>query len=953
METRVFWRLFGKTRKIRRLTRKRGCLTMKRNETVKGNRRRVGGVFSTLTTALSASVLGGVAVCGAAGFEYWANGASWANEAGFAEVETAISASKNDVGPENKKTARDFLLSPTFFDEFFATDRTELIDFNGKTVDLNYASESDAERFSLDLTFKADCSTFDRFAISCRLENPEGIGSATLYFKSGGGWYSMTGAPRRSATGETTYLFEKGGYMSEGKPAGWDKIDAIRVSFWRGGPVDGRVVFRSLDASRFAFPILDVDETGGNDWVVSSCARSLSRAGFSVGRIDANGVSAEALRGRPCVFLPIAERIRPETVDALCDYVDDGGFVFAFYNAPEKLLRKLGFERGHYVRCEDAGFDVAEMRFDASVLQEATARGFELPAKIEQHSWALMTAEPLAGWEGARTSPIFGDKRARKLAVWFDKNGKSVDQPAILASPNGLFCSHIFLDEGAAAQATLVEAFVSAFDRNLERRRAWQSWRSIFEIGLEPEADVPAKRRQTLDALEKALAQRGWTLADVARLIGGEEFADFNAENAGNAKNAGVAQNKENAEITANKQGAKDAETAKSRKNLTALRADVEAIRAEFVDAYCRSLPSRAGEGRFWWEHSGFGIERGNWDKTAQALADAGFNGVVPNMLWGGVAYYRSEILPVAPSVEEYGDQIAAAVAACKKRGLETHIWKVCFNASNAPAEFLAEMRAQGRLQVSLDGEESPWLCPSHPANLELERAALEEVATKYDVDGIHLDYIRYPDNDHCFCDGCKERFSAEYERKTGRKLDDFPTCVRENKEIRAAFEEWRRSRITSLVRSIRKTLDEKRPDVALSAAVFAGVDSAKRSVAQDWIGWIDEGLLDFVCPMDYTADAAGFAATVRGQLDAVGGRTPVYPGIGMTATGISMGAEQVAAQVVEARKAGADGFTIFNLDPRTAKVALPALKKGATSEPTERLKAGLGKTSESPQSGK
>lgn len=932
---------------------------MKRNKTVGENGRRFGGVFSSLTTALAASVLGGVAVCGGASVENWASGEE------SATVATTVLPTKNEVGVENGKTARDFLLSPTFFDEFFATDRTKLIDFNGKTVDLKYASEPDAERFSLDLPFKADCSTFDRFAISCRLENPEGIGSATLYFKSGAGWYSMTGAPRRSATGETTYLFEKGGYMSEGKPAGWDKIDAIRVSFWRGGPVDGRVVFRSLDAARFAFPILDVDETGGNDWVVSSCARSLSRAGFSVGRIDANGVSAEALRGRPCVFLPIAERIRPETVDALCDYVDDGGFVFAFYNAPEKLLRKLGFERGHYVRCEDAGFDVAEMRFDASVLQEAAARGFELPSKIEQHSWALMTAEPISGWESGRTSPIFGDKRARKLAVWFDKNGKSVDQPAILASPNGFFCSHIFLDEGAAAQATLVEAFVSAFDANLERRRAWQNWRSIFEIGLEPEADVAAKRRETLDALEKALAERGWTLGDVARLIGGEEFNDFVGENAGNAQvaktegveqNAKTTQSTQETQTTQPTQETQTTQSAKSRKNLTALRADVDAIRAEFVDAYCRSLPSRAGEGRFWWEHSGFGIERGDWDKTAQALADAGFNGVIPNMLWGGVAYYRSEILPIAPSVEEYGDQIAAAVAACKKRGLETHIWKVCFNAANAPAEFLAEMRAQGRLQISLDGEESPWLCPSHPANLELERAALEEVATKYDVDGIHLDYIRYPDNDHCFCDGCKERFSAEYERKTGRKLGDFPACVRDDKEIRAAFEEWRRSHITSLVRSIRKTLDEKRPDVALSAAVFSGVDSAKRSVAQDWIGWIEEGLLDFVCPMDYTADAAGFAATVRGQLDAVGGRTPVYPGIGMTATGISMGAEQVAAQVVEARKAGADGFTIFNLDPRTAKVALPALKKGATSEPTERLKAGLGQTSEtseSAQSGK
>ena len=916
---------------------------MKLDKTIGKDGRKNGGFFSASTTALSASVLCGVAICGAAGD--WVNGANKASGADFFAVATAFSASENVGGSENEKKARDFLLSPTFFDEFFATDRTELIDFNEKTVDLNYASEPDAERFSLDLPFEADCSTFDRFAISCRLENPEGIGSATLYFKSGAGWYSMTGAPRRSSTGETSYLFEKNGYMSEGKPTGWDEIDAIRVSFWRGGPVDGRVVFRSLAASRFALPILDVDETGGNDWVVSTCARSLSRAGFSVGRIDAGGVSAEALRGRPCVFHPIAERIRPETVDALCEYVDDGGFVFAFYNAPEKLLRKLGFERGHYVRCEDAGFDVAEMRFDESVLQEAAARGFELPSTIEQHSWALMTAEPISGWESGRTSPIFGDKRARKLAVWFDKNGKSVDQPAILASPNGFFCSHIFLDEGAAAQATLVEAFVSAFDANLERRRAWQNWRSIFEIGLEPEADVAAKRRQTLDALEKALAKRGWTLADVARLIGGEDFADFNGEDAEDKETKQTTETEQNAKTT---QSTQEAQTAKSRADLAALRADVDAIRAEFVDAYCRSLPSRAGEGRFWWEHSGFGIERGDWDKTAQALADAGFNGVVPNMLWGGVAYYRSEILPVAPSVEEYGDQIAAAVAACKKRGLETHIWKVCFNASNAPAEFLAEMRAQGRLQVSLDGEESPWLCPSHPANLELERAALEEVATKYDVDGIHLDYIRYPDNDHCFCDGCKARFSEEYERKTGRKLDDFPTCVREDKAIRAAFDEWRRSHITSLVRSIRKTLDEKRPNVALSAAVFSGVDSAKRSVAQDWIGWIDEGLLDFVCPMDYTADAAGFAATVRGQLDAVAGRTPVYPGIGMTATGISMGAEQVAAQVVEARKAGADGFTIFNLDPRTAKVALPALKKGATAEPTERRKDGLSGLNES-----
>ena len=221
---------------------------MKLDKTIGKDGRKNGGFFSASTTALSASVLCGVAICGAAGD--WVNGANKASGADFFAVATAFSASENVGGSENEKKARDFLLSPTFFDEFFATDRTELIDFNEKTVDLNYASEPDAERFSLDLPFEADCSTFDRFAISCRLENPEGIGSATLYFKSGAGWYSMTGAPRRSSTGETSYLFEKNGYMSEGKPTGWDEIDAIRVSFWRGGPVDGRVAVRFADSRR-------------------------------------------------------------------------------------------------------------------------------------------------------------------------------------------------------------------------------------------------------------------------------------------------------------------------------------------------------------------------------------------------------------------------------------------------------------------------------------------------------------------------------------------------------------------------------------------------------------------------------------------------------------------------------------------------------------------------------
>ena len=70
-------------------------------------------------------------------------------------------------------------------------------------------------------------------------------------------------------------------------------------------------------------------------------------------------------------------------------------------------------------------------------------------------------------------------------------------------------------------------------------------------------------------------------------------------------------------------------------------------------------------------------------------LSDAGFNGIVSNMLWGGQASYKSKVLPNDSKAREFGDQIEQAVAAGKKYGVEVHVWMVCFNASNSSKEFI------------------------------------------------------------------------------------------------------------------------------------------------------------------------------------------------------------------------------------------------------------------------
>ena len=89
----------------------------------------------------------------------------------------------------------------------------------------------------------------------------------------------------------------------------------------------------------------------------------------------------------------------------------------------------------------------------------------------------------------------------------------------------------------------------------------------------------------------------------------------------------------------------------------------------------------------------------------ARELAKAGFNMVLPNMLWAGRAHYASDVLPRSETFKEHGDQVAQCVAAAKKHGLEVHVWKVNYNLSGAPRAFVERLRGEGRLQVFVGGE--------------------------------------------------------------------------------------------------------------------------------------------------------------------------------------------------------------------------------------------------------
>ncbi len=200
------------------------------------------------------------------------------------------------------------------------------------------------------------------------------------------------------------------------------------------------------------------------------------------------------------------------------------------------------------------------------------------------------------------------------------------------------------------------------------------------------------------------------------------------------------------------------------------------------------------------------------------------------------------------------------------------------------------------------------------------------EIARKYPVDGLHFDYIRYPDADHCYCEGCRERF----EKHRGERVADWPGAVRAQGPLRAAWLDWRRDQITAVVRAVSEQARQVRPGIRISAAVFSNWPFDRDHIGQDWKLWCEKGYLDFVCPMDYTDNNNSFRAQVRNQTKWCAGK-PLYPGIGLSTWGNPCDAVRLIEQIGICRELGTGGFTVFNFD-RNAREVLPYLGCGATA---------------------
>lgn len=317
--------------------------------------------------------------------------------------------------------------------------------------------------------------------------------------------------------------------------------------------------------------------------------------------------------------------------------------------------------------------------------------------------------------------------------------------------------------------------------------------------------------------------------------------------------------------------------------------------------------------------------------------AQVGANTVYLQVNGRGEAYYDGVATVKAPDVAPGFDPLAYALEQAPRYGLAVHAWINAYTAGmlvetpddpnhvlNRHPEWVTVDRT-GRSLWDYPWQEAQVHVPARmldPGLPQVEDYVVRmvlEVAQKYPVAGIHLDYVRYPSTRFGFHPDSVGRFAEHYGFDPLALIQDAPAFVarfgRPEFEKRVGlWDAWRRDRVTALVARLRGQLRSSRPDAVFSVAVDPDPDEAVAERLQDWPRWIAEGLVDAVVPMAYSPDVAlvesRIAAAVRLAAD---GGVPVYAALG--AYMVTDDAAQLRRQMKGAEEVGAAGTILFSYD--------------------------------------
>lgn len=145
-----------------------------------------------------------------------------------------------------------------------------------------------------------------------------------------------------------------------------------------------------------------------------------------------------------------------------------------------------------------------------------------------------------------------------------------------------------------------------------------------------------------------------------------------------------------------------------------------------------------------------------------------------------------------------------------------------------------------------------------------------------------------------CFCDRCLELFQEHSKIKIPGELkttNEKAKWILSNCQV--SWDKFHADTITNLVRCIKTSICSVKSDAQLSAAIWynspygnelrnepLSPSSEYKHFGQEWWKWADEGLVDFLCPMDYWLSPENYKDVVTKQLKKIKRKIPMYFGL-------------------------------------------------------------------------
>jgi uncharacterized lipoprotein YddW (UPF0748 family) len=327
----------------------------------------------------------------------------------------------------------------------------------------------------------------------------------------------------------------------------------------------------------------------------------------------------------------------------------------------------------------------------------------------------------------------------------------------------------------------------------------------------------------------------------------------------------------------------------------------------------------------------------GRVDAVVDLATQMNINTLLVQVRGRGDAFYKSDLAPPAEILEAAPpgfDPLERMIERAHAQGLEVQAWINVYlvwsagapphsplHIVNAHPDWIS-VRADGRRLVEMVPEEfeeqkleGMYLAPGNPEVRRYLRDVVHEIVSKYKVDGIHLDYVRYPEPGVGYDAPTRTAFERQYgvdpidiDQPDSLLLrvigaDRIP-------DLRARWIQWKKDQITGFVRDVRNDLDVQGRGLKLTAAVIADQGAALNRYLQDWPEWLHEGIIDAAIPMAYGTSTPVVERQIAAAM-AIPTERHVYAGIALYNEGVRDAIEKIR----RARKLGVDGIALFSYD--------------------------------------